>query len=707
MMPPSLSDMTPSLASLLAPQEAAAAAPSEAPLLPFDAVLSGTLALLPPSRKAGETASETEELLQGEHPVNEEPSVHENGAISPLQMPAWPEPAASAAAFTMAAAPQAPTNDAAASSRAPAPSGLPNTHALQTGTQAPLSEGAPIDLAQTKQHAPVSSDLPNANASQTGTPIPLQTEASLATGQTTVRASESSPAAEGASAPHGQQAPPHGEETSSLSRGPSQKQTPTGGSPDLQPANLHADPNKTHRETSPAAAAPTQAIDAETASLHETAPKGVQAVPLDPELPAAPLASHPKIGATDAAPEAAPFSSTAPTEAAFQPSQVEETAQPALKTKTEAPKASIPPQSETAQASKTTFPIEAQPKTAPVAVEQQATAEAVSQASPSGAVEVAEAARPAQGKATQENSQRATATQAAPQPQAATGHEQSGQETGQHAGSHRDNQESPAPSADTPAKTAPKEAADPGQRPPVATGLTQEQPAEEQHEQAKAAAHRDSKPEPEAHAPTRQPAVRPSEQASSPDAMPLPETATLPEAEAKLSGMEDALRTAAETQTETTAPGRKDIAGETPLFGRDPVRPAWLRAVQSRPLRTYAEAGWNVLEMQLDEGEGTVTIKARREEERVAVSVGFSDPTLRALASAQSDRLQQVLQAQYDSVVDFSLMNSGSDTSGRREDSAEAKGLTNATGAHKITEDQANTLPARGSLPGTRNEWVG
>lgn len=649
MMPSSLSDMTPSAASLLSPQETDATATPEAPLLPFAAVLSGTLALLPPSPKSDETGdavSETEQLLHVEHPVESKPSDQESGPPSPLQNPAWPEPAAltaitmsatpdapavvtpSEAAATPTASLQTPTNPATASSSAPAPAGLSNVPQtappLPPAPILPSTEEAPTTTTQPEPRAPVSSHLPD-------TTVPLA-------------------------------------ETQPQSRDVSQEITQADSS-DLQPAKHSTDPRTANRAFPPDQPIPAHAPGTEDASLHEAAPEGAKKVTQNPDLPDVEGASQLKVGAAET-PDTAPSSKTS--------QQAPKTTEAA------APAVSHSLQDEPAQTSKTSDPSEVPSKT-----------------TPSETAEAAEAARPVQGKATQENTQKETTTQTTTQPQATTGKEHTGQEMGQHAGNHRGNQDSPASASDTPAKTTPEEAIDPDQRQPVA-GPSQERPA-----QANASAHRDRQPEPDAPVQTRQPVARPSEPAAAPDAPPLPETAALPETEARLSGMEDALRTAAETQTDTTAPERKTASSASSLLGREPVRPAWLRAVQSRPLRTYAEAGWNVLEMQLEEGEGTVTIKARREEERVAVSVGFSDPTLRALASAQSDRLQQVLQTQYDSAVDFSLMNSGSDTPGRREDSPEAHGPANPNGSNKAPETHDNPLPARGPMPGARNEWVG
>ena len=139
------------------------------------------------------------------------------------------------------------------------------------------------------------------------------------------------------------------------------------------------------------------------------------------------------------------------------------------------------------------------------------------------------------------------------------------------------------------------------------------------------------------------------------------------------------------------------------------VPAAWLRAVLGNARQSiFADGGWKVLEMNLDDGDGTVTIKARREEGRVAVAVGFSDPALRALASAHADRLQEVLQAEYETAVDFSLFSSDAGHSGERQQ-AEGTDTPNSVAAHTGGEgDLRDDRPARRPLPaGTQHEWVG
>jgi len=165
-------------------------------------------------------------------------------------------------------------------------------------------------------------------------------------------------------------------------------------------------------------------------------------------------------------------------------------------------------------------------------------------------------------------------------------------------------------------------------------------------------------------------------------------------------------RTDAEKAAEASASGTR---GPRRAFSQSrTVSAAWLRAALSNARQTvFTEDGWKMLEMNLDGGEGTVTIKARREEGRVSVAVGFSDPDLRALASAHADRLQEVLQAEYETTVDFSLFNSNAGHSEEREQAGGTRAPA-ATGPAGADDEAAAVSTVRSTLPlGARHEWVG
>jgi hypothetical protein len=133
---------------------------------------------------------------------------------------------------------------------------------------------------------------------------------------------------------------------------------------------------------------------------------------------------------------------------------------------------------------------------------------------------------------------------------------------------------------------------------------------------------------------------------------------------------------------------------------------AWLRAKMGRPAFSQAAGGWKTLEMQLQEGDGTVTLKTRQDNERMAVSVGFSDSRLRSIASAQTQQLQDALQAQYDTEIDFSLMSDGSGTSQEQapDDGAPGSGVLVPDA---LEADAAEPSTARARMIGAQNEWIG
>ena len=167
-------------------------------------------------------------------------------------------------------------------------------------------------------------------------------------------------------------------------------------------------------------------------------------------------------------------------------------------------------------------------------------------------------------------------------------------------------------------------------------------------------------------------------------------------------------QTATERSTSEASAGRARVArGGLPQSRAVPA--AWLRAVLSNARQSvFADGGWKVLEMNLDDGDGTVTIKAKREEGRVAVAVGFSDPELRALASTHADRLQEALQTEYETAVDFSLFSNDAGHSADRHQ-AEGAGASISGAASTDSEgDVRDDRPSRRPLPtGAQHEWVG
>ncbi len=119
-----------------------------------------------------------------------------------------------------------------------------------------------------------------------------------------------------------------------------------------------------------------------------------------------------------------------------------------------------------------------------------------------------------------------------------------------------------------------------------------------------------------------------------------------------------------------------------------------------------ARDGWRTVEMQLKDGDGSLTIKTKQDDDRMAVSVGFTDSRLRSLASANAQQIQNVLQSQYNTTVDLSLMGDGHDSAkdGRSDGSSR-----NDSSAHpaETDADASDATTSRAPLLDGEYEWVG
>ena len=119
--------------------------------------------------------------------------------------------------------------------------------------------------------------------------------------------------------------------------------------------------------------------------------------------------------------------------------------------------------------------------------------------------------------------------------------------------------------------------------------------------------------------------------------------------------------------------------------------------------------GWKTLEMQLKNGDGLMTVRTRQGKDQMAVSVGFSDARMRAQAAASLNQLQEMLQSQYDTNVDFSLMGDGTNDAHQHaaSDDARGTGLTGPSPLDATTPDEDEPAPRRVLAPGTQYEWIG
>ncbi|MEP0548549.1 MAG: hypothetical protein ABJF88_16560 [Rhodothermales bacterium] len=146
---------------------------------------------------------------------------------------------------------------------------------------------------------------------------------------------------------------------------------------------------------------------------------------------------------------------------------------------------------------------------------------------------------------------------------------------------------------------------------------------------------------------------------------------------------------------------------ETPPSLQRTLPVAWLRAVLDQPLRGLPPgAAAQSLQIRLDDGEGTLTIETHRDNDRVSVSVAFSDGHLRSLASASADRIHAVLQEHFGASVDLSLTSDGSDDA--PSDGRNDRGFSRSVPRADLAAPARTTAsPSRARLSGGRHEWVG
>ncbi len=114
--------------------------------------------------------------------------------------------------------------------------------------------------------------------------------------------------------------------------------------------------------------------------------------------------------------------------------------------------------------------------------------------------------------------------------------------------------------------------------------------------------------------------------------------------------------------------------------------------------------GWNSLTLRLGEEDGTMTVDARREDDRVAINVAFSDPNLRATAAQQIDRLEAALRAHYETTVDLSLGDNG--TSQQHDGKQPERHLVDATTDSELRTHRSAVV-ARAAMSGATHEWIG
>ena len=135
---------------------------------------------------------------------------------------------------------------------------------------------------------------------------------------------------------------------------------------------------------------------------------------------------------------------------------------------------------------------------------------------------------------------------------------------------------------------------------------------------------------------------------------------------------------------------------------------AWMKTLMNQPARAFAlNNGWQVLQVQLEDGQGSLTVSARRDDDSMAVSVGFTDPALRGQAAAHAGRIQDALQAQYQTQVDFSLHDDTQERSSHdRSNPSRTAASLQGTDAEPDAPSSAASSSVRAALLGANHEWI-
>lgn len=134
---------------------------------------------------------------------------------------------------------------------------------------------------------------------------------------------------------------------------------------------------------------------------------------------------------------------------------------------------------------------------------------------------------------------------------------------------------------------------------------------------------------------------------------------------------------------------------------------AWLDAVMQRPAAFHTEAnGTQVLRLELEDDDGTVTLRARRDGERMLVNVTFTDPTMQASAESQGDDIRSALQQLFESGIDLSFSQNEDAKQNLREAHNRTTGPRGRE-AVMAADDVSSTSRTRTIAAGARHEWVG
>lgn len=109
---------------------------------------------------------------------------------------------------------------------------------------------------------------------------------------------------------------------------------------------------------------------------------------------------------------------------------------------------------------------------------------------------------------------------------------------------------------------------------------------------------------------------------------------------------------------------------------------------------------WATLALDLGEGDGNMTVRARHDDGRLVVAVHLSDPTVRAAAQGQAQEIRQQLEQHYGTSVDLSFESGSGGDQPSDNNAPPAPARAPRTGAPRPTSS-----PTRPAL--SRQEWIG
>lgn len=117
---------------------------------------------------------------------------------------------------------------------------------------------------------------------------------------------------------------------------------------------------------------------------------------------------------------------------------------------------------------------------------------------------------------------------------------------------------------------------------------------------------------------------------------------------------------------------------------------------------------WRSIQMKLDEGDGHVTIRTRKEHGVTRLAIEFSDPTVRAAVEVQADRLKESLESRFDTAIDLSFGTPGGGQGEADRRAQPTQRRSNSSAKTTAREIEISSRPAKARVvPGSSNTWVG